>query len=901
MSLIFSLFFVEGWYRVNINDADNFNYKFDPRSYVSKTKRDVFIDKTNFEIFKNCEMTKLQTKRPTRSTLESINTNYIVETTNNYEFSESIPAKKLYNNYFVIENPSKHQLKSIYEDKHILDIQKQDPIKFSTRFEAGFLETGSTDLGYQNGYMVSPRTLNLTGSNEIVTVTDTGIDYKHPMFFDSNIELKPNTENMNHRKIIYYDAWKDFIDHVPGHGTHTAAIISGKATCGNVMPLYNGIAPDSKLNFLDLGLGNAKDIYDNFNKEVFVKRMKSYNSGIASNSWGNKEEDGTKIATSLWDEIAYNNSDILFLFAAGNNAKEMTIESPSAAKNVFCVGATEATPGQKMPDSNLPQILFDGKVISLIQTPWSKNLWDLMQGEEPVFDVSKPLYTTIESSCDSISSASSNSKVVIIRNSIDCAETQSVVLATNSQEDFDAIKSSSKANFSFKLSEYNREKKADFASSGPAYSGILKPDISAPGEVVGPVSYGSASSERECTAKTLNKFSGTSEATPMIAGLATLLREKLRGIGHVPTSSLLKSMLIASSPDDYSLDLGHGIPQLNRALNASFADNQKISGLSHLAAEFDSETGEVTASISWLDPVLPRDAAYPIYADLDLVLEDPNGKYYYVSKNFAILTTNKKVIAKSAAGKWKAHVLSANFDGEVSFAFSVVNNKFEKILFKEETKCLIDSCNCNSKGVCRCESGYAGNTCDIKMKESNTFLGASLAYFRFTVPEINKPRLDIKFRGSGSFYLIKGDSWYPHDSFGSIDFRNVASTETHSNYEVLEPGTKITIVARTFNSGSIKFDFVDSSFIPATPFPSASEVPVQTPAIPPIRTNFPTPNDNNDDQEIVLFWKQPFAFPLMLAACVLAGVIMIIVIALITVKLCKKPATIRTTDVPLVL
>ncbi|EAX98269.1 Clan SB, family S8, subtilisin-like serine peptidase [Trichomonas vaginalis G3] len=824
--------------------------------------------------------------------------NYIIHTTQEFQFPKDITFSKLHGTYYFIHDASKAQINSIQSNSNVISVEKASQIRFDTRFEAGFMENGNLDLTYKNGYLWSLRSTNLTGKGEIIALADSGIDYRHPMLNDSSRQLINNTLDLNQRKIVYYDSWKDFYDYIPGHGTHTAGIIAGKSECGNILPLYDGIAPESKLYFLDMAKGDNKMLFDDFDKDKFVQSLKDLNIGISSNSWGSNEIDYTSTMTDIYDNLAYNNPDILFVFAAGNSEKSWTIDSPSSGKNIFCVGATDGTPGQMMGEASTPQIEISGTKIDLLQSSWSTNLFNQLNKEEPLFNVAKPVYVTSnDNTCDSIKQILENeqTKILILKSLPDCNKMSKTVLATLSDDDFQLISQSSSANFTMKLSDFSYEK-ANFASAGPAYSGILKPDISAPGVITGALSYGnSETAERKCDFSSLSQFTGTSESTPIISGFSSLLREHFRSKGVTPSSSLLKSLIISSTKSNKrDLNTGFGIPRLDCAIKSSYSDRVLIKGNQHLYCEFSSQTGDISASISWLDPLLSRDIAYPLLADLSIFIESPTGKVYQEEFGNSILTTNKKISVTSETyeGTWKLHVISSRFEGNVSFSCSISNYMSEKLEFAEETEKCLSDCSCN-KGICECPSDKTDHLCSTNSRDisnSGAFVGQGKYVFRARVPNIDKPRIDVSFKGYSNVYLIKGISNQPSDSFTSLLFRN---KETNlSNYEVLEPGTNITIIVRSFSSGSFRISFISSSYIPSTPPPTEFVYPTSTPEIPPIRTPFPSkfesPSNTYHNSNITSNQNTKWILPTSITICSLIGIIMIVFIIFVVFKLRKS-------------
>ncbi|RHZ28131.1 hypothetical protein DYB37_004442 [Aphanomyces astaci] len=104
---------------------------------------------------------------------------------------------------------------------------------------------------------------------------------------------------------------------------------------------------------------------------------------------------------------------------------------------------------------------------------------------------------------------------------------------------------------------YNPQSVASFSSQGPTSDGRMKPDLVAPGEVL----WSAKSEAPGSTVKTSDvcPLQGTSQATPVVAGMAVLMYEWLRdgwwhegvydtsvGMTYIP-ASLIKALLVHSS------------------------------------------------------------------------------------------------------------------------------------------------------------------------------------------------------------------------------------------------------------------------------------------------------------------------------------------------------------------
>ncbi|RHZ23313.1 hypothetical protein DYB31_005578 [Aphanomyces astaci] len=209
------------------------------------------------------------------------------------------------------------------------------------------------------------------------------------------------------------------------------------------------------------------DLATPWNLRDFMGPQLSAGARIFSYSWGLPGDDYTRVRTDFkswrdFDQLVYNNPEILLVIAAGNSGDNgtHTIASPAGAKNALTVGA-------------------------------------------------------------------SLSSVESLASSLACPAV------------------------------FNPQSVASFSSQGPTTDGRIKPDVVAPGLIV--VSARSeASNSMEKTSR-LCPLQGTSQATPLVAGMAVLLTEWLRdgwwkdgeknvavGMKSIP-AALLKALVIHSA------------------------------------------------------------------------------------------------------------------------------------------------------------------------------------------------------------------------------------------------------------------------------------------------------------------------------------------------------------------
>ena len=205
--------------------------------------------------------------------------------------------------------------------------------------------------------------LNLTGSNIIVEVNDTGIDAQHPDLTASAVYGRVTG--------VIGDAPQSLVD-TNGHGTHVAGIIAGDGSMsttvtnapGSTLPggkgtnfQFRGMAPGATL-YSVAGIQGGADtniITDQYFQEVPALT----NALISNNSWVYEGNSAYDLAAASYDAAVRDalpavtgSQPVLFVFAAGNagNGSDSSdfgggipdsIESPATAKNVITVGAMQ--------------------------------------------------------------------------------------------------------------------------------------------------------------------------------------------------------------------------------------------------------------------------------------------------------------------------------------------------------------------------------------------------------------------------------------------------------------------------------------------------------------------------------------------------------------------------------
>lgn len=208
------------------------------------------------------------------------------------------------------------------------------------------------------------------GQGQVVAVLDTGIDPDSCFFRDATLGLPPENpcdggilNEAGARKIIAANflapgdcdggniTSTEWDNH--GHGSHVAGTVAGDNLANPIArDPGDGMAPGARLVIQDGGFApdNCADLPGLGCPVVDLVPIfqQAYDQGarIHTNSWGDRENFTPSNIYSAGsedaDEVMWNNRDFLLVFAAGNSGpSNNTVGSPSTAKSVLSVGATQ--------------------------------------------------------------------------------------------------------------------------------------------------------------------------------------------------------------------------------------------------------------------------------------------------------------------------------------------------------------------------------------------------------------------------------------------------------------------------------------------------------------------------------------------------------------------------------
>jgi subtilisin family serine protease len=452
----------------------------------------------------------------------------------------------------------------------------------------------------------------LFGAGQIVAIVDSGLDT------GELATLSPDFAGRIEAAHVLSTTVADWGDG-HGHGTHVAGSLLGAGVQSGAITAtqqyagsFAGVAPEARLvvQATDVGADNAIIGLPDDYYPVFAQ---AYADGarIHSDSWGDvtgpvsdteAAYGGYPFGAQRTDQFVYDHPDMTLVVAAGNSGTDGTPVPPFG----FCPdGDGVVDPDSLLAPATAKNVLTVGASESTRSTGLLAPFpWLLL---------------------------------------IPCFSTQPIALD---------------------LISNNANGLAPFSSRGPADDGRMKPDLVAPGtNIVSSQSHypgaGTSSGPHESNPHYAYSF-GTSMATPLVAGAATLTREWLAGQGAPnPSAALVKAVLLNTARDMAPGQYGTGPTQeipLARPNSVAgwgradlgfvvtpppfrlwFDDHAPglTTGASVSYTHIDLRPLEVLSSgvplramLVWTDPPASLSAAAQLVNDLDLVVTGPGGTHY---------------------------------------------------------------------------------------------------------------------------------------------------------------------------------------------------------------------------------------------------------------------------------
>ncbi len=471
------------------------------------------------------------------------------------------------------------------------------------------------------------------GSTQIAAVTDSGLGGGTAATAHPDIPAGRITSIFNWAgspggcfQTIFDDGAAD-VD--SGHGTHTAVSVVGDGGPGGV---GRGVAPAARLIFqatenwatstsacqLNFGWPPAGYFLTGLPSNLNPLFQQAYNAGarVHSNSWSAPVDGDYTTQSADADQFIWANPDMTITFSAGNEGKDNnnngivdndSLGSPSTAKNVITVGASENARADNFPcDTGLPYGANDMGGLT----------------------------------CASLGGHNS--------------------LGTWSQSGFAVPPLSNDPRAG------NAEQMAPFSSRGPTDDGRIKPDVVAPGTWVlsgySPLfrqGYGGSPNPQNGVHQydglglpfnsDYKYLYGTSMSNPLVAGAATVVRDFYQKVyNHNASAALVKATLINSAVDladennDGINDNAFPIPNMHEGWGrvdvAAATDDSRLfadhatgiqTGQSLPFQAMVSTSGRpLKVTLVWSDYPSTAAAAKNLVNDLHLIVTSPGGVEY---------------------------------------------------------------------------------------------------------------------------------------------------------------------------------------------------------------------------------------------------------------------------------
>jgi len=651
----------------------------------------------------------------------------------------------------------------------------------------------------------------LAGEGQIIAHGDSGIDYDMCFFHDEHRLVPRDLVDLDHRKVVIYrQILTARVGGRDGHGTHTAASLAGVASFSadpdveKSLSRYSGVAPFSKLAIYDMG--DDGDIYpgNSIYKQYLQVQYDDTSARVSSNSWGVPAQGYDYPALDV-DSFVYDHPDFLTVFPAGNFGEQggqsllFSLATPGHAKNALTVGASTNSDKSFVDSGDLAylQISWPLDVAVSFASRFFKML--VSTAEMPLVDFGAQNASISLVGCH----GNFSTPVVIFDAQLETCSFESRALdaqLSGSVRLFMYISDSPQAlrstkfyipvvaitrSDSMKLRQvmfntpglmiafpvlkpvlpFQSGIVAGFSSRGPTSDGRIKPDIVAPGKpIVSAKSDENLKSFQCLGSASLMARSGTSMATPIVAGHAALVREYfLKGFygnghrddsaGFVPSAALIKAVFINSgrvltkadhenfiSPPP-SVVQGYGESTLDRVLifsnysshNLFVSDSIALSNGESKSFLFDVSFSlgiPFKVTLVWTDPPPAVTADYMLVHDLDLTVAHIASNRYFVG-NSPIITKDLEYpnsvwdqlnnveqvwVQEYAAGHFAVTVSASNVMLKSQSFALVVTGQFQVEDFNSKTNLCPSKCSGRGRcieAVCQCDSGYFGADCSV--------------------------------------------------------------------------------------------------------------------------------------------------------------------------------------------
>ncbi|WP_010198830.1 S8 family serine peptidase [Bacillus sp. m3-13] len=511
-------------------------------------------------------------------------------------------------------------VKAIWSDK---EIQVISPIEVEKNAEELITSSSSQTL-HENGF---------TGEGVKVAVIDTGIDYNHPDLKDAYKGGYDFVDNDDDPMETTYEDWKQsgMVEVYAGntyytaHGTHVAGIIAGQGT--------------NETEYAVTGISPGVDLYG-------YRVLGPYGSGMASHIIAAIDQSvqdemdiinlslGANINDPFYPtSIAVNNAvlaGVTTVVAAGNAGSEMrTLNSPGTSTLAITVGANNtsitvptfngtiagsnaSSLGLRLMATNIekPVDLLEGETLSIVDGGIGQNIDYVGKNVEGKVVLISRGVTSFDQKI--ILAKNKGAKAILLYNNDEnqghiphyLGETITFIptfsLKKSEGEAVKDLLSNKELTITLnRAGEFTLEGGylTNFSSRGPSRLNYeIKPEVTAPGEQILSTipAYINGKNYLENYDLAYKRYSGTSMASPYVAGVAALLMEK----NDQYTPEQIKTILMNSANPlnaQYSVfEAGSGQVDPLEALTTKveiMVDNPAVSILDGEATEIRSKSG----------------------------------------------------------------------------------------------------------------------------------------------------------------------------------------------------------------------------------------------------------------------------------------------------------------------
>jgi subtilisin family serine protease len=214
-------------------------------------------------------------------------------------------------------------IENLGNNPHIIRLSLKTKPKVLNHVSRGITQSGKS---FNEPYSLA----GLNGTNQTVGIADSGLNDLSCFYYDHNYKnttprqllgsddgVSSLTIDRTRRKVIQYvyNLDTDKLDDEGGHGTHCAGSIAGNCLGDGNM---NGMAPEAKLAFYDIGLNGEDSL--SISPSLTAILQTAFNAGarIHSNSWGNDESIYGQNSRAI-DDFQYKNPFFYYEFRHFNS------------------------------------------------------------------------------------------------------------------------------------------------------------------------------------------------------------------------------------------------------------------------------------------------------------------------------------------------------------------------------------------------------------------------------------------------------------------------------------------------------------------------------------------------------------------------------------------------------